>query len=181
LRAALRAGFKVKLNVIIMRGINDGEIEAFAKLSRKYPLDVRFIEFFPVNKRSSRLKGALVPTAELKTRIEAALGPLRPAGGKKTGGPARSYKLKGAKGRIGFISGRSEDFCGACTRVRMDCVGRVYPCLFSPSTHTLRALLRSGAALDELTRHIKKVFLVKSHYRKDSASAGHIEMSSIGG
>ena len=181
-RAALRAGFKkVKLNVIIMRGINDGEIEAFAALSLKYPLDVRFIEFFPVNKRSSRLKNALVPTAELKKRIEAAFGRLRPAGSKKIGGPARTYKLKGAKGGIGFISGRSDYFCGSCTRVRMDCVGRLYPCLFSPPTHELRGLLRSGASDAELTRYIKNVFSVKARYRKDSPSAGHIEMSSIGG
>ncbi|HBA60869.1 MAG TPA: GTP 3',8-cyclase MoaA [Elusimicrobia bacterium] len=182
LQAALKAGFKkVKLNVIIMRGINDGEIEDFARLSLKYPLSVRFIEFFPVNKRSTRLKDALFPTAELKARIEAAFGKLRPAGGKKIGGPVRRYKLKGAKGGIGFISGRSDYFCGSCTRVRMDCIGRVYPCLFSPPTHALRDLIRDGATDAQLARYIKKAFIVKSHYRKDSPTAGHIEMSSIGG
>ncbi|PIU20608.1 MAG: GTP 3',8-cyclase MoaA [Elusimicrobia bacterium CG08_land_8_20_14_0_20_59_10] len=182
LRAALRAGFKsVKLNVIIMRGINDGEIEDLARLSLKHPLDVRFIEFFPVNKRSSRLKGALFTTAELKARIEAAFGKLRPAGGGRIGGPACNFKLKGAKGRIGFISGCSDDFCGDCNRIRMDCVGRIYPCLFSPPTHALRDLLRGGASEAGLVRHIKKAFLVKSKYRKDSPTAGHIEMSSIGG
>lgn len=180
--AALECGFKkVKLNVIIMRGINDAEVEDFVRLSVTYPLAVRFIEFFPTNKRSLRLKNALVATIELKNRIETAYGRLRPLRPHKGGGPARVYKVKGAKGEVGFISNRSAYFCGTCTRVRMDCQGRVYPCLFSPSTHSLRELLRGGAADGELVRHIKKVFLVKSQYKKDSVSAGHIEMSSIGG
>ena len=65
--------------------------------------------------------------------------------------------------------------------MRLDCVGRVYPCLFSPPTHALRELLRSGATDAELVRCVKKAFLVKSKYRKDSPTAGSIEMSSIGG
>ena len=182
---SLAAGFgQVKLNVIIMKGINDGETADFAKLSIEYPLSVRFIEFFPTNKRSARLKDALFTTAETKKRIEDALGPLErlPAG--PGDGPARVYQLRGAKGKIGFISGRSDDFCGACNRVRMDCTGKVYPCLFSGSTHDLRPLLRSsGGPADDaaLVEYIKTVFLVKYGYNKKSASGGHIEMSSIGG
>jgi len=179
---SLRAGFKrVKLNVVVMGGVNDGEIADFAGLSVDYPLTVRFIEFFPVNKRSVKLEGALLPTAEVKRRIERVYGRLLPAGPVKGGGPARGYRMKGAKGEIGFISGRSGYFCGSCNRVRMDCSGNVYPCLFSPPVHSLRGRLRNGATCAELARHIKKIFLVKSKYRKDSASAGHIEMSSIGG
>lgn len=63
----------------------------------------------------------------------------------------------------------------------MDCTGKVYPCLFSPATHDLRDLLRSGMDDAALTGYIKKIFLVKSKYRKDSPSSGSIEMSSIGG
>ena len=179
---ALAAGFAaVKLNVVLMKGINDGEAAAFAKLSVDYPLDVRFIEFFHTNKRSSRLADALFTTAETRNRIEAALGPLTEVPPAAGGGPARLYTLAGAKGRIGFISGRSDYFCGACNRVRMDCTGKIYPCLFSPATHSLRELLRGGAgetALDEL---VKKIISVKADYRRDSASAGQIEMSSLGG
>ncbi|HBB67341.1 MAG: cyclic pyranopterin phosphate synthase MoaA [Elusimicrobia bacterium GWA2_56_46] len=179
---SLRAGFRrVKLNVVIMNGINDGEIAEFAGLSVEYPLTVRFIEFFPVNTRSVKLTGALLPTAEVKRRIERIYGRLLPAGTVKGGGPARGYSVKGAKGGMGFISGRSGYFCGSCNRVRMDCSGNVYPCLFSPPVHNLRGRLRSGAGCAELARDIKNIFLVKSEYRKDSASAGHIEMSSIGG
>ncbi len=179
---SLSAGFsQVKLNVIIMKGINDAETADFARLSADYPLTVRYIEFFPTNKRSARLKDALVTTAETKKKIEDVLGPLEQLPAGPGDGPARIYKLAGAKGKIGFISGRSDYFCGACNRIRMDCTGKVYPCLFSPATHSLRDLLRAGADEAALADYIKKIFLVKSNYKKDSASAGHIEMSSIGG
>jgi len=180
--ASLAAGFSgVKLNVVLMKGLNDTEAAAFAALSLDLPLSVRFIEFYPANARAASLKDALVATAETKARIEAALGPLEELPPEPGGGPARVYKLPGAKGKIGFISGRSDYFCGACNRVRMDSTGKVYPCLFSPATHDLKDLLRAGAPDAALDEYLKKIFLVKSNYRKDSPSAGHIEMSSIGG
>jgi len=179
---SLAAAFsRVKLNVIIMKGVNEAEVADFAKLSMDYPLDVRFIEFFPTNKRSVKLKDALFTTAETSKKIEEVFGPLTPAPSDGSDGPARLYTLAGAKGKIGFISGRSDYFCGACNRVRMDCTGKVYPCLFSPATHDLRGLLRAGVDDAALTGHIEKIFLVKSNYKKNSASAGHIEMSSLGG
>ncbi|MCX5784830.1 MAG: GTP 3',8-cyclase MoaA [Elusimicrobia bacterium] len=178
---SLETGFTaVKLNVILMKGINDDEIADFTRLSIDYPLVVRFIEFFPTNKRSIRLTGALIRTEEVKKRIEASFGSLSETVPVKSGGPARGYKLKGAKGELGFISGRSDNFCGACNRVRMDCSGKVYPCLFAGATHDLRPLLRGAADDAALVKYIKGLFLVKSKYNKASAS-GHIEMSSIGG
>ncbi|OIO03919.1 MAG: cyclic pyranopterin phosphate synthase MoaA [Elusimicrobia bacterium CG1_02_56_21] len=182
LMASLKAGFsEVKLNVVIMKGINDAEVPEFARLAIDFPLTVRFIEFFPTNERSARLKDALFTTAEAKKKIEEVYGPLEQLPPGASDGPARVYKRRGGKGKIGFISGRSDYFCGACNRVRMDCTGKVYPCLFSPSTHNLRDHLRSGEDDASLAEYIKKIFLVKSNYKKDSGSAGHIEMSSLGG
>lgn len=182
INSSLEAGFsQVKLNVVIMRGINDAEVEDFARLSIERPITVRFIELFPTNKRSTKLFNAHFPTAEAKKRIEAAFGPLEQLRAGHSDGPARVYKLGGAKGQLGFISGRSDYFCGSCNRMRMDCTGKVYPCLFSPATHNLRDLLRGGADDDALADYIKKIFLVKSNYKKDSPTAGHIEMSSLGG
>lgn len=179
---ALEAGFdQVKLNVVIMRGINDAEVEDFARLSVDLPLTVRFIELFPTNDRGTKLFNAHFRTAEAKKRIEAALGPLQKVQAGHRDGPASVYKLLGAQGRIGFISGRSDYFCLSCNRIRMDCTGKVYPCLFSPATHNLRDLLRGGADDAALADYIKKIFLVKSNYRKDSPTAGHIEMTSLGG
>ncbi|MDD5209610.1 MAG: GTP 3',8-cyclase MoaA [Elusimicrobiales bacterium] len=182
LMAALKGGFsEVKLNVVVMKGVNDAEIKEFARLSKDFRLSVRFIEFFPTNKRSVNLAHALFTTAETKKLVEKAYGPLTELPPARGGGPARVFKLSGAKGKIGFISGRSDYFCGSCNRLRMDCTGKVYPCLFSPSTHSLRDLLRSGAEEAVLVDYIKKIFLVKSDYKKDSPSAGNIEMSSLGG
>lgn len=182
IRKSLSAGFsRVKLNVIIMRGINDSEIIDFARLSVQHLLTVRFIEFFPANRRSAALAGALVTTAETKKKIEEVFGPLERLPSGPGDGPASVYKLSGAMGNIGFISGRSDNFCGSCNRVRMDCAGKIYPCLFSPATHDLRALLRGGAGDAALTDHIKNIFSVKSGYTKASSTAGHIEMSSLGG
>ena len=179
---ALAAGFKkVKLNTVIMRGINDGEIADFARLTLAFPLDVRFIELYSTNTRSYKLSNTLFTTAETKKRITETLGPLAEVPADRGDGPARLYLLRGAKGKIGFISGRSDYFCGSCDRVRLDCTGKVYPCLFSPATHDLRGLLRAGAPDEALDDYIKKIFLVKSNYKKDSPTAGHIEMSSIGG
>ncbi len=181
IQKALGTGFKqVKLNVILMKGINDDEVLDFAKLSVDHPLSVRFIEFFNTNVRSRQLSGALVTTAEAKKAIEAGFGPLSKAARRAGSGPAEAYKLSGARGELGFISGSSSCFCGACNRTRLDCAGKIYPCLFSAATHDLRPLLRNGAAPEELTAYIRSAFLVKYNYNK-STGRGHIEMSSIGG
>lgn len=182
LMASLKAGFSgVKLNVVVMKGINDSEVPEFARLSMDFRLTVRFIEFFPTNERSAKLNDALFTTAETKKRIEDVYGPLLQVPPGPSDGPAQVYVRRGAKGKIGFISGRSDYFCGSCNRVRMDCSGKVYPCLFSRPTHDIKSMLRAGATEDALDEYIKKIFLVKSEYKKDSPSAGHIEMSSRGG
>jgi GTP 3',8-cyclase len=181
IQKALGTGFKkVKLNVVLMKGVNDDEAADFAKLSLDYPLSVRFIELFNTNRRSGLLADALVTTAEAKKKIESKLGPLSKAAPQAGGGPAEAHKLRGARGELGFISGSSSSFCGACNRVRLDCAGRIYPCLFSAATHDLRPLLRSGAPAEELAAYIRSAFLVKYDHNK-STGPGHIEMSSIGG
>ncbi len=182
LMAALRSGFtEVKLNVVLLKGLNEAEAPEFARLSMDFPLTVRFIEFYSTNERAGRLGDALVTTAETKRRIEAAYGPLQLQPPARSDGPAQVYRRPGAKGKIGFISGRSDYFCANCNRVRMDCAGKVYPCLFSPATHDIRSLLRGGATDEALAEYVGRIFLVKSNYKKDSSTAGHIEMSSLGG
>lgn len=179
---ALKAGFSgVKLNVVLIKGLNDGEIADFAKLTIERPLTVRFIELFPANGRAAALAGAMVPSAAVMGTIEKAHGKLQPAEAEAGGGPALCYRLKGAKGGLGFISGRSGYFCGSCNRVRMDCSGGVYPCLFSPPVLSLRGPIRSGAPRAELARLIKEGFAAKPKYAKDSGNACQVEMSSIGG
>jgi cyclic pyranopterin phosphate synthase len=178
---ALEAGFRqVKLNVILMKGINDDEILDFARLAADHQVIVRFIEFFPTNSRSAKLAGALIKTEEVRKKIAEGFGVLSEAQ-VMGNGPARCYAFKGARGAVGFISGRSENFCGVCNRMRMDCAGKIYPCLFCAATHDLRPLLRGAVDGEKLAAYIRGIFLVKSKYRKDTAHGGQMEMSRIGG
>lgn len=179
---SLFAGFApVKLNVILMRGINDNEVSDFARLIFDYPLIVRFIEYFTTNSRSCRLSQTFIESREIKKRISVCFGKLGHVSGITGNGPAQYYKLQGAKGSIGFISGSSGNFCDNCNRIRLDCAGRICPCLFSRPTHDLRPLLRGGYSQEELLNYIKDVFKIKSGYRKDISMSHELEMSSIGG
>jgi len=171
----------VKLNVILMKGINDDEILDFAQLTVKHPLAIRFIEFFPTNKRSSELSGALITTDAVKERIVRNLGVIKCVSDVKGNGPAKYYKLSNSKGIIGFISSLSDNFCNECNRLRIDCAGRICPCLFSGHTHDIRPLLRGGQKDKDLLKYIKGIFKIKSKYRKDITIRQQLEMSTIGG
>lgn len=182
IKESLRAGLEpVKLNVILMKGINDDEVLDFVRLTLDQPFTIRFIEYFPANKRSLGLSDALIKTQVLKEKIINHFGAIRQVFKVRGNGPAEYYKLQDSKGTIGFISSSSVDFCDRCNRVRLDCAGRVRPCLFSGPTHDLKPLLRSTQSDEELLRYIKDVFKMKSRFRKDMSAGYRLEMSSIGG
>lgn len=171
----------VKLNVILMKGINDEEITDFARLTLKRPLVVRFIELFPTNKRSNKLAGSLIKGEDARKKISGEFGEINKISDVRGNGPAEYYKIKDSSGAIGFISNASEDFCGECNRIRVDCAGRVSPCLFSGYIYDLRPLLRSGAA-DKLLVYLKNILSTKYDYnKKKAANRCGIEMSAIGG
>ena len=180
---AIEAGFDpVKLNVILMKGINDDGVEDFVRLTFNHSLIVRFIEFFPTNKRSMKLADSLIRNDVIKKRINSYFGKMERVYDIRGNGPAEYYKLKGSKGSVGFISSASENFCAGCNRIRIDCAGRICPCLFSGHTHDIKPLLRDSARDDEsIIGYIKEVFEVKSKYRKNSNACHQVEMSSIGG
>lgn len=171
----------VKLNVIVMREINDDEILDFARLTFTYPLIVRFIEFFPANKRSKKLTACMVRNEKVKDEITTRLGEITPVLGVKGNGPAEYYKLKNSEGTLGFISSYSKDFCHECNRIRVDCAGRVSPCLFSGYICDLREMLRSSQEDERSLSQIRNVVKAKPGYNKQTAAGGKIEMSSIGG
>lgn len=183
IKKAIEVGLApVKLNTILMKGINEDEILDFARLTLDYPLIVRFIEFFPMNKRSLKLSDCLVKSEDAKEEITRHFGAIENVSQVKGNGPARYYKLKDSKGLLGFISSYTETFCDKCNRIRVDCAGRVSPCLFSGHIYDLRPLLRSGAAESELLAYIKNIFKMKSGYnKKKTIGAKGLEMSSIGG
>lgn len=179
---SLEAGLlPVKLNVILMRGINDDEAVDFAQLTLDYSLIVRFIELFSANKRSTELSHSFLKSDEVKKNITACLGVLSETSEIKGNGPARYYKLDNSKGAIGFISSSSGNFCDGCNRIRIDCAGGIRPCLFSGPTHDIRPLLRSAQSEEAILEYIKNIFEIKSNYRKNKVPDRRIEMSGIGG
>ncbi|MBS0663770.1 MAG: GTP 3',8-cyclase MoaA [Verrucomicrobia bacterium] len=153
LEAALAAGFAtVKLNVVVMRGLNDDELPDFARLARTSPLEVRFIEFMPFD-RNEWSTDRLVPYAEMRRRVESAVT-LQPL----AAGPnavAREFAVAGGAGRIGFVTSMTEDFCAGCNRLRLTADGRLKNCLFSVGEADLRGPLRAGADEAELLAVIR--------------------------
>jgi GTP 3',8-cyclase len=147
-RSATDAGLDpVKLNVVVMRGINDDEIADLAALTREHPWHVRFIELMPVGDLRELTWDHVVPTDEVLARI-AALGALAPDEGPARGnGPARYYRLPGAAGTIGVITPMTHTYCGSCNRVRLTADGRLRTCLFGDHEVDLRTPLRAGEPL----------------------------------
>ena len=153
-RAAQAAGLgPIKLNVVVMRGVNDDEVVDFARLTLENPWHVRFIELMPVGSLEPMTDEMVVPSDEVLGRIQDALGPLASGGGPPRGnGPAAYYSLTGAAGSIGVITPMTHTYCGSCNRVRLTADGRLRTCLFGDHEVDLRCALRRGEPLDGLVR-----------------------------
>lgn len=143
----------VKINVVLIRGINDHEIEAFARLARTKPFIVRFIEFMPIGADDGWTINKVVPTHEVIERINAIGVQLIPVGDHE-GQAADRYRFADGLGEIGFISSVSEPFCEHCNRVRLTSDGKLRTCLFSLRETDLKSLLRGGTTDDEIAEVI---------------------------
>ena len=138
----------IKLNVVVMRGMNDDEVVDFARLTLEHPWHVRFIELMPVGEMESLTEEHVVPSDEILARIRRAFGALEPAAGPPKGnGPATYSRIPGALGSIGVITPMTHTYCGSCNRVRLTADGRLRTCLFGDHEVDLRAPLRAGVAL----------------------------------
>ena len=140
IRAALEAGFdKIKLNAVLIGGFNDDEIEDLAKLTLRYPLDMRFIELMPMGENGFG-KEAYLPYTEVLRRLPE-LEPLS-----EEGGAARLCRLPGALGNVGLISPVSAHFCAGCNRLRLTADGTLKPCLHSSAEYPIKGLDKAGMA-----------------------------------
>jgi cyclic pyranopterin phosphate synthase len=139
----------VKVNAVLMRGFNDGEIPAFVRFAREHGYEVRFIEFMPLDADGSWSRQLLVEGREIMERIQEGLPPaarLVPDPATDPRAPSCDYVFAdGAPGKIGFINSVSEPFCERCNRVRLTADGKLRTCLFSVAETDLAALLRGGA------------------------------------
>ena len=177
LQAAEAAGLNpVKLNMVVLRGFNDDEIEAMARLTLAHPWQVRFIELMPTQNQVPwgsefpPLEQAYFSLQEVRARLEP-LG-LEAATEKVGRGPAREFRLRGAQGSLGFISALGESFCDECNRLRLTADGRLRPCLFSDIEVPLLPALRAGESIVPL--------LEKAAALKPEAHTLHAETPTLG-
>jgi GTP 3',8-cyclase len=151
--AALEAGFDpVKVNCVLMRGINDDEIVDFATFGRERGVVVRFIEFMPLDASHEWGMAKVVPAAEVVAAIDAVypLAPVAVRGNQ----PAERYVYRDGAGEIGVIASVTQSFCGSCDRVRLTAEGQFRNCLFAIRETDLRAILRGGGSDDDLAAAI---------------------------
>jgi len=182
IEAAQRAGLQpVKINVVVMRGINDDEVADFARLTVGAGWNVRFIELMPLGAGAARTYADFVPIDEIRATIEAELGSLEPAE-LQGNGPASVWRLPRAKGTLGFIGAISHRFCSRCNRLRLTADGKLLPCLLSDAEIDLRGPLRAGGGDAELRDLFRQAIDAKpsGHRMGERATAAH-EMSRIGG
>ena len=160
IQAAELAGLRpVKINMVPVRGMNEDEILDFARITLDSEYHVRFIECMPSGSADFWTPEKYMTTDEIKEIIRT-LGSLTPVRVRKNG-PSKYYRLKGAKGVIGFISALTHHFCEDCNRLRLTSDGKLRPCLFSETEIDLRAAIRSGASDKEIERLLKLSIEVK--------------------
>lgn len=161
IETALSNGFdKVKLNVVSIRGINDHEIQDFAALSLKLPLEVRFIEYMPMGQVGFWSKEKFISTKEVMEKITE-IGPLTPVPGLESDGPSLKYKLPNSIGSLGFISPISQHFCSACNRIRLTADGKLRLCLHSNKELDLKSAIRTGASQEEINAILRNGVMEK--------------------
>ncbi len=182
IEAARLAGLEpVKINMVVIRGINDDETIDFARLSASEGWHVRFIEFMPFGTPGTEAL-TTVSAQEIRERIQS-LGKLEPYTGKAGNGPAKYYRLPGASGTIGFITPMTEHFCHTCNRLRLTSNGQLRPCLLDEDEVNLKEPLRNGASIDKLKQLIQRAVALKKeqHHLTGGLAPGGRPMCQIGG
>jgi len=187
MEAARRVGLEpIKINTVVIRGMNDDEVVELASRTMEAGWNLRFIELMPVGNGGwlgDEWTQKVVSAEEIRQRIESTLGTLEPAKVSAGSGPARYYRLPGAQGTLGFITAISEHFCYRCNRMRLTADGQLRPCLLSDEEIDLRGPLRRGAGVAEIKELLLKG--VESKPRQHDLAESHRpkkrSMSQIGG
>jgi len=143
----------VKINMVVMAGVNDDEIIEFAAKTINDGWHVRFIELMPISHGSTMHK-QFMPASEIRNRLEL-LGKLEPGPPVVGGGPAKYFRFPLVKGTVGFITPISEHFCFRCNRLRLTADGKLLPCLLAPDEIDVKWPLRNGTSSAELRRLIE--------------------------
>ena len=156
--AARAAGLApIKLNAVIERGVNDGDIIPLVEFSREHGFAMRFIEYMDVGNSNNWTSAKLVTKKEIIDKINARY-PLREVGRNQGSAPSVDYEFVDGEGDIGVIASVTEPFCSSCTRIRLTADGKIVTCLFSQLGHDVKARLRSGASDDEIGNFLSSIW-----------------------
>jgi len=184
IQLARELGFHpVKVNAVIIRDINDDQIEALAEFARAQDLSFRFIEFMPLDSARAWLKEMVVPSSEILARLQSRFK-LHPAPMDNPSSTSRRWVFADGRGEIGLIAPVSEPFCGHCNRLRLTADGKIRTCLFSVTEHDLRSRLRRGETDREISDYLKEVVWQKEarhHIGEADFVPPSRSMSCIGG
>ena len=172
----------IKLNVVVMKGINDNEVLDFGRLAIERPYHIRFIECMPIGLQANSL--AFTPNSEIEKALVDEFGPLIPVSPGENDGPARRFRFEGGEGEIGFISPISHSFCQGCNRLRLTANGMLLPCLLSDREVSIKDPLRRGCLDEELIEVFSKAVDLKPQHHPlnlDHQQRVQRKMCAIGG
>ncbi|MBH1985711.1 MAG: GTP 3',8-cyclase MoaA [Burkholderiales bacterium] len=190
--AAQRVGLApLKVNMVVQKGVNDGEIIPMARHFRGTGIELRFIEFMDVGETNRWDLSQVLPSSDVRDRLHAHW-PLNPQEADRAADTAQRWAYRDGAGHVGFISSVTQAFCGDCTRLRLSTDGRLYTCLFATQGHDVRSLLRTPEVSDdELTARLAALWGQRSDRYSElrsqadaprsTAGAPRVEMSYIGG
>ena len=182
--AARRVGFHpIKINMVVIRGVNDDELEDFGRWAMRESLNVRFIEYMPIGWHTDWNTSKFLAIDDMRMRLEQ-LTTLFPIDALNCDGPAKRYQLGATQGEVGFIGAVSQHFCKSCNRLRLTSEGKLRPCLFKDEEIDIRIPLRTGCDSSTLIALIQKA--VKAKFEKPTEPCSSIRcaqrsMSRIGG
>jgi cyclic pyranopterin phosphate synthase len=184
IQAAEKAGLTpIKINVVVVRDYNEGDVVELAHLTREHPWQVRFIEMMPFAGATEFQQEQRVKAAEVKTWVEEGLGELEPVNGGELDGEAQVYRLPESTGTVGFISTVSQPFCASCSRARLTADGRLRLCLLRENEVDLLTPMRNGASQESLREIILEGIWGKpwGHQLAEGKAPLNRTMSQIGG
>jgi len=183
--AAAAAGLPVKVNAVVKRGANDGDVLALAEHFRGSGHVLRFIEYMDVGSTNGWRLEDVVSAEEIIQRV-GERWPLEPVAVERPDATARRWRYLDGAGEIGVVASVTQPFCGGCSRARLSAEGRLYTCLFAAQGHDLRAPLRLGASDEELAEQLSTLWTRRTdRYSElrtaETGSLTKVEMSYIGG
>jgi cyclic pyranopterin phosphate synthase len=189
--SALKAGLlPIKINTVLIRGINDDEVEDFVRLTLERPLNIRFIEFMPSGEElKDNYRDKFISVLEIKESLAEKYS-FRPIDINSGNGPAKYYQIKNGQGTIGFITALSQHFCKNCNRIRLTSEGKLRPCLFSNKEVDIKQAIRNTKTDDKIIRskiirnNIEEAISIKPEGHKLNekfTNRDSFKMSQIGG